>query len=34
MSSYGLDALQFRLHDIDSEMNVMASILRSMNSMR
>ncbi len=33
MSSYGLDALQVRLHDIDNEMNVMASILRSMNSM-
>lgn len=34
MSSYGLDALQVRLHDIDNEMNVMASILRSMNSMQ
>lgn len=33
MSSYGLDALQVRLRDIDNEMNVMASILRSMNSM-
>ena len=34
MSSYGLDALQVQLHDIDNEMNVMASILRSMNSMQ
>ncbi|QLG77394.1 hypothetical protein [Leuconostoc gasicomitatum] len=33
MSSYGLDVLQVRLRDIDNEMNIMASILRSMNSM-
>lgn len=33
MSSYGLDALKVRLRDIDNEMNIMASILRSMNSM-